>query len=356
MPDLLTQWYGEERLARDEAIARRFWAGEGRAVATLMLWPFPYRQSFDDETMLTAAPQHLQATAGLPGLGAPCFHADFGTISTARYWGGETEFGQGSNIHLKPVARNLEQALALVPAAVDDPQHDAAHALRLYHQLRERLETDKLWLRTPDFQGVLTTAGLIVEQTELLMGLVADPDLAHQFLDRVCDFLISYGQYLKRETGGRVCGNIWPDTFLPCDVGMSFTEDFMPLLSPDTYREYALPVLRRLQDAFGGLHIHCCGEYGRHAATLADESLNVLALESHHPLTKLEELEPLAPRTVFIPFLNGWVRGGFATTLEFFEHLLNNTPEHYRYWFIVSEDTPEAREFVTRVMNEYAPG
>jgi hypothetical protein len=306
--------------------------------------------------MLAETPRQLQAIADLPGATSPCFHADFATISTARYWGGTATFGSGSNLYIEPVARNLREALELVPAAVDDADQDAAHGLRLYRQLCEALQTDRLWLRTPDFQGVLTTAGLIVEQTELLMGVVAEPDLAHEFLGRVTDFLIEYGQYLRRESGDRLCGNIWPDTFLPSDVGMSFTEDFMPLLSPSTYREYALPALRRFQEAFGGLHIHCCGEFGRHAQTLADPSLNLLAVEYHHPLTKLEELAPLAERTVFVPLLNGWVRGGFRNTLEYFEHLLANTPDHYRYWFIVSEDTPEAREFVTRVMQKWAPG
>lgn len=350
MPDLLTTWYTPTRLARDEAIVRRFWAGEGRALATLQLWPHPYRQSFSDETMLAEVPRQLEAIADLPGLTTPCLHADFGTISTAKYWGGTPTFGSGSNLHIEPIAANLRAALDLVPAAVADPDHDAAHALRLYHRLCAQLQSDRLWLRTPDFQGVLTTAGLIVEQTELLMGLVTEPDLAWEFLNRVGDFLIDYALYLKHESGGRVCGNIWPDTFLPCDLGFSLTEDFMPLLSPATYRQYALPLLRRFQEAFGGLHLHCCGEFGRHAATLADPSLNLLALEYHHPLTRLEELAPLAGRTVFIPFLNGWVRGGFANTLEFFTHLLAETPEHYRYWFILSEDTPAVRQFIERVM------
>lgn len=354
MPNLLTQWYGADRLAHDEAVVRRFWAGEGRALASLTLWPHPYRQSFAEATILEQVPRQLQAIADLPGLTTPCYHADFTTISTARYWGGVPTYGSGTNLYIEPVARNLQEALELVPAAVEDPEQDAAHGLRLYRQLCEQLGTNELWLRTPDFQGVLTTAGLIVEQTELLMGLVTEPDLAQEFLDRVTNFLIEYALYLKRESGERVCGNIWPDTFLPCDLGTSFTEDFMPLLSPDTYREYALPILRRFQEAFGGLHIHCCGQFGRHAQTLADPSLNLLGIEYHHPLTKLEELAPLAERTVFIPFLNGWTRGGFGHTLEYFEHLLANTPEHYRYWFIVSEDTPEARGFVGRVMAEWA--
>lgn len=347
MPDLIAQWYGAERLQADLDRVQRFWAGEGRALASLITWPFPYRQCLSDEQMLALAPRQIAAQASLPGLAIPCFHADFGTVSMPRYWGGERTQHANGQIHIRPVARTLDEALALEPAAVDDPDQDAAHALRLWRTLCERLETDQLWLRTPDFQGVLNTAGLVMDQQELLMALLLQPDLAHEFLRRVCDHLLAVQQYLRRETGGRLCGNIWPDTFLPASVGVSLTEDLMPLLSTDAFREFATPGLQRYQDAFGGLHIHCCGDYGRHAATLAE--LNVIAVEVHHPLTTIEQLAPLADRTVFIPMLNGWVRHGFRTPLAFFEHLLATTPEHYRYWFILSEDTAETRQFIARV-------
>jgi len=355
MPDRLAQWYGEDRLQADLDRVERFWAGEGRALATLMLWPFPYRQSLDDATMLEMAPRQIEAQAGLPGVTAPCFHADFGTVSMPRYWGGERYRHENGQIHIRPMARTLEEALALVPAPVDDPHQDAARALRLWRTLCERLETEHLWLRTPDFQGVLNTAGLVMDQQELLVALLLQPDLAHEFLRRVGDLLIAYAQYLRRETGGRVCGNIWPDTFLPASVGVSLTEDLMPLLSTEAFREFGLPGLRRYAQAFGGLHVHCCGDYGRHAETLADPTLNVIAVEFHHPLTTVEQLAPLAGQAVFVPMLNGWTRHGFASTLDYFRHLLATTPESYRYWFILSEDTPEAQEFVAMVCDRYGP-
>ena len=73
----------------------------------------------------------------------------------------------------------------------------------------------------------------------------------------------------NRKTGGRVCGNIWPSTFLPCDLGLSFTQDLMPLLSVEVYEEFGIPCLERLGAEFGGLHLHCCGDWGRHAPALA---------------------------------------------------------------------------------------
>jgi len=349
MPDQIAAWHGAERLRADLDRVQRFWAGEGRALATTITWPFAYRQCLDDEQMLAMAPRQIEAQAALPGIAIPCFHADFGTVSMPRYWGGERYRHGNGQIHIRPAARTIEEAMVLEPAPVDDPDQDAARALRLWRTLCERLDTEHLWLRTPDFQGVLNTAGLVVDQQELLMALLLQPDLAHEFLRRVCDHLIAVQQFLRRETGGHVCGNIWPDTFLPASVGVSFTEDLMPLLSAEAFREFAVPGLRRYAEAFGGLHIHCCGDYGRHAETLADSALHVIAVEHHHPLTAIEQLAPLGGKTVFVPMLNGWVRHGFRSPVEFFRHLLDATPGEYRYWFILSEDTPEAREFVAVV-------
>jgi hypothetical protein len=350
MPDLIAQWYGAERLQADLDRVRRFWAGEGRALVTVLTWPFPYRQCLSDEAMLELTPRQVESQTGMPGLAIPCFHADFGTVSMPRYWGGERYRHENGQIHIRPVARTIGEALALSPAPADDPLQDAAHALRLWRTLCERMGTEHLWLRTPDFQGVLNTAGLIMDQQELLMALLLQPDLAHEFLRRICDQSIAVQQYLRRETKGRVCGCIWPDTFLPAEVGVSLTEDLMPLLSAEAFREFAVPGLRRCQEAFGGLHIHCCGDYGRHAEALAE--LDVIAVEFHHPLTTIDQLAPLAGNTVFIPMLNGWVRHGFRSALEFFRHLLDTTPEHYRYWFILGEDTPETRGFVAGVMGD----
>ncbi|MFA6291628.1 MAG: hypothetical protein WC637_07590 [Victivallales bacterium] len=349
--DRLMDWFGSDvyecRLSR----IRRFWEGDGRIMVTVDSSKDSYRQVFDEERMRRLAPGNLEALARSPGCNLPAFFADFGTVSTARYWGGKTFFPnpESQNIFIDPAAQTLEAALVLTAKAIDDPEMDAFKALRLFRKLSEQLETDRLWLRTPDFQGTLNTAGLILNQEEMLMSMFSEPETVHKFLDKISDFLIGYFLYMKMETGNRICGNIWPYTFLPSELGASFTEDMMPLLGPDEYREFGIPYVEKMSRAFGSVLIHCCGEWGRHAVNLKKSSARIRAMEFHYPFTKLEEIEILSDTTVFVPYVAiGHDQVKFRTVTEYYEHLLESSDSKTRFWFPFTGESEEALAFARK--------
>ena len=323
---------------------RRFWSGHGRVMVSVT--PPQLREGLqraDDATWLAAHRKHLPRVADLPGWNVQSVHPDFGTISQAMYWGCEPVDGPGIDApFVNPAATTLEQALAVSPEPADAPHRDASRALRLYRELRRDWPGDDLWLRTPDAQGVLNTAGMVLEQTELFMGMVNEPAAVERFLEGICDWLIDLWRYLRQESGERICGNIWPGTVLPCDLGVSFTEDMMPLLAPEMYEQFSIPLLRKLDRAFGGLHIHCCGQWGRHAPTLAAADLNLLAVEFHHPYTTIEQLAPLPAQTVVVPYLAADQPTDFADAGQFYHHLLDSTDR--RFWFAFPSDDPVTLE------------
>ena len=355
--DQIRQWF--KSYDKDLERVKRFWQGEGRYLNSLTTGFENYRQSFDDEVMLNKAPKNLEFQGNLEGINLPSFFADFGTISTARYWGGSAHFDStGGNIFIDPVAQTLDEALRLEPLPVDHPSMDGARGLRLYKQICQSLQTDALWFRSPDMQGTLNTAGLVMNQEQLLVDMFSEKTKVHAFLDKVSDFLIEYALYLRKETadtdhqGGKVCGNIWPYSFIPDSIGISFTEDLMPLLSPGMYKEFGLPYLKKLQSALGELLIHCCGSWGRHARTLQEAGLRLMGMEYHYPLTRHEELECLADQTVFIPYILLYQQERFQNTAEYYRYLIEESPSNYRYWFACTEETPEMLGFV----QEYGDG
>jgi hypothetical protein len=344
--DCIADWFGDEGYMANLERIRAFWDGKERFLVSVHPEEDGYRQMFDDARMLALAPRHLQRTARLPGVNLPAFIADFGTVSTGRYWGGRTRFDStGKNLFIDPVAHSAENALYLRPRPVDDQDMDAAHALRLFGRLSEILGTDRLWLRTPDMQGALNTAAFIVNEAELLVSLYNRQDLTRLLLGRVTDFLIEYAMYLKNGTGNRLCGNIWPYVFVPSDLGLGVTEDMMPLLSPDLYEEFGIPYLKRIADSLGGLVVHCCGEWGRHVPALKRSGIRLLAAEYYHPFTRIEELEGLAEGTAFVPNIMLEKQDAFSSVSQYYRHLLDETPDGFRYWFIFPSDTEEALRF-----------
>jgi hypothetical protein len=189
--DTLLQWFGtDEYNARLERI-RAFWGGNERFLVTVNTSANQYRQSFDPATILEKAPLNLKAQANLPGVNIPMLFTDFGTISTAKYWGGTPRYDStGANIFLDPVAETLSEALAITPLPIDHPDMDAARAIHLYKAACEKLNTQALWLRMPDFQGPLNTGAMVMNQEEFLVEMYTNPDGVHQFLAQVTDFLV----------------------------------------------------------------------------------------------------------------------------------------------------------------------
>jgi hypothetical protein len=198
-------------------------------------------------------------------------------------------------------------------------------------------------------QGTLTTAALLVEQSVLMESMMDEPALVHSLLSTICDHLLAYQRHLRGGSAGRLLGNIWPRANLPEDLGVSLTEDYMPLLSPRLYQEFGIPYLRRIADSFGGALIHCCGRWGRHAGTLAASGIAIRAVEFHHAYTTVDELKPLAERgVVLVPYMSS-SQPGFPDAITYYRHLIASTP--WRYLFALDDSPAEqafARELADR--------
>lgn len=344
--DQITTWFGEIEYAQNLETVRRFWQGNGRFLISLFPTQNDYRQKYDLSEMLLNTPSHLENMARLPGINLPSIWYDWGTVSNASHWGGEIQFDSlGKNIFIQPAAQTVDQALALTPRPVDDPDMDAHHALQFYKTILQQLKTSHLWMRTADMQGPLNTAGQIVNQEEFYVAMMNEPAKVHALLEKVTQFLIDLFHYYQSETNGQLCGSIWPYTFYPIDLGISFTEDLMPLLSKKMYREFGIPCLKQLEEAFGALHIHCCGSYGHHVDTLAKANLNISALEFFYPMTTLEMLAPLADHVVLVPNILLVKQDRFTSVTEYYRHLIKTSPANYRFWFACSEDGPEFQAF-----------
>lgn len=347
--DTIRIWYPSYEKHLEQI--RRFWAGEGQYIISLQSTDSTTRQVYDEKRLLDQVPHNLRALAALPGVNLPSFSPDWGSVATARYWGGVARSSSsGDLIYSDPITTSIDEALKLTSHPVDDPEQDLARAIRIFRQLRTDLYSDSLWLRSPEMLGPLNTAGLVLDTQALLMALHDNGRNAHALLDKMTDFLIDYALFLRQQTNDQVCGSNWPGTFLPSDIGVAFTEDLMPLLSTRIYKEFGIPYLKKLSAALGRLHIHCCGSFGQHVRTLAESDLDIAAIEFHHPYTSILELAPLAGRTVLIPYITQNEDSPFQSYTEYYQYLLQTYGSQHRFWFACEDDSPEAQAFALQYM------
>ncbi len=295
-----------------------------------------YRQQTAPARMVEEACACIRAdgASGEPDI-VPTFWPDFGTVSTARLWGGdETGAHDGGRVFIAPAARTCAELERVIPRAAPFEASDFQKAADLWRQVCARLETDQVFLRTPDFQGPMNTLALVVDQTELMCGLYEAPDLIEWALDRVTDVLIDRVSRLREAVGReRVIGNIWPYVVLPDGRGVAITQDYMPLLSPEMYERFELPRVKRIADAFGGVWIHCCGEYERHFDALARADFTILGLEIHHPYTSLEKAWTVfGDRVVYLPYVAQRELSHFDGLEAYVESLAGKPCGRARFW------------------------
>jgi len=254
-----------------------------------------YRQGANDgETVAKACEVIAKDLAVADECGIlPSYFPDFGTVSMPAVYGGEViPARNGGGIHIKPAAKTADDILKLVEKPFEET--DFQRAIGIYRKICERLETDEIYIRTPDFQGPMNTLALLLEnQAELMVAMFEQPDVVHEAARKVTDMLIGYTARFRAEAGaGKVIGNIWPYIALPDGKGVGITQDYMPLLGPDQYAEFELPQLKRISDAFGGVFIHCCGFYKWHLKNLADSGVEIIGMEcsnDHTPFSLLYE-------------------------------------------------------------------
>jgi len=293
-----------------------------------------YRQLSDPQQQVELAVENLLTSHIYPGWNIPRLVADFGTVSTAAYWGGRVRLPVGGCLSIEPIIYSAEQADLATPG--EPSGGDCARGLKLYRDVCDRLETDQLYTTTMDIQGPLNTAALIWEQSDFMVAMLETPDAVHRFLDRVTNHLISIIECYIQGAGGRICGNVWPYIWLPPDIGIGITEDYMPLLSAAMYREFGLPYVERISQRFGGLFVHCCGTYEHQLRNLRESSMNLLGLEFSYPYTRPEALfETFGDSVVFVPQLGPKGVEEFENKASFFKNLLQRMQPDTRMWFIV---------------------
>jgi len=330
-----TTGFSAERIATALDTFRDFHAGRSRRPLVSMHVQPTYRQVTDDAQMAEMAFAVIKAD-GERGETAilPTVVPDFGTVSMASLWGGELMPGRdGGGIHIKPVCATIDD-LATVRTTVSFADSFFGRGLRVYRQVQARCGDDPVFVRFPDPAGPLNTLAELVDQTSLMEAMMERPEVVEAALAHVTDVIISTHRRFRAEAGhGRCIGAIWPYVYLPDDVGVALTQDYMPLIGPKQYERFEIPCLRRIADTFGGVWIHCCGQYARHLPALARSSIRILGMELHHPYTDPVAVHKALPDAGLTPYVGPTAGDVFPTLDSYAKHLAGLPCATAKWWF-----------------------
>ena len=332
--------YPKDRQLKTEQHLRKVWKGEIPCTYSSITSESYYRGMRPREKMYQAAAENILLNAKYPGYNPPRFIVDYETVSTAAYWGGRVKLPVGGHLSIEPIIRSAEEAENVFPK--EPREGDAGKGLEDFEQVKRILGTEDLYCTTIDFQGPLNTAALLWEQVDFMTSMYTDPEMVHHLLGRVTDHLIRVMKYFVEKSGHKVCANTWPYIWLPDDMGMCMTEDYMPLLSPELYREFGIPYVERISREFGGLFLHCCGEYSHQLEVLKNSDINLLGLEFHYPYMDPKVLfDTFGGSVLFVPFLSAKGMDEFPRFSDYLWYLHSIQKPDTRLWLLLDPNDPD---------------
>ena len=336
--------YPDKKLKATRRLLRDFWNNRIRTVYSSYPCEFEYRQAEDINEMAYLAAHNIEVGADMPGFNIPRLVADFGTVSTAAYWGGKTYTPEGGRKWIDPIISGISDLEGL--AAEDPENQDVEKARRLWQDVSAIMGTSRLPCTTIDLQGPLNTLALMWEQQDFMISMYENPGKVHEALEKVTDHLIRVIKALKRKIP-MIEAPLWPYIWLPGDIGIGVTEDYMPLLSPELYKEFGIPYVKRLSDEFGGLFIHCCGQFTQHIDSLAESSINILGMEFVYPHIDIPKLfKTFGSASVFVPNIMDKCIPEFGSMTGYYEYIESLRTDDTRLWYVLRPDLPDFAEQV----------
>lgn len=214
-------------------------------------------EQFDDPVaMLIESLWDILGWARTPGDAQLSLRPNFGVGTVASLFGCRVQAGQ----HEMPwvVERPArEQLLDIDPDA--SVQAGLMPRVREFIQLACDVLKDipQIHVFMPDLQGPMGTAFLLRQQ-DLFLDMVDDPAYFHRLLQTITDVFVRLSHRLKQDLGEPPDSGYHGSLYM-ADGGVRVVDDVSIMLSPEQYREFSLPYIRRCLEPFGGGWIHSCG-------------------------------------------------------------------------------------------------
>ncbi len=237
------------------------------------------RQTLTDmELMLVKAVRWANNLAATDNDWPPVILGYCGVVMVAEAFGCEVVFTPGESPWAKHAVNNISNVWHLKPAApLETPTIRRQFEWTDYAQ---RMLGTQVPMWTLDIQSPFSVAAQIVEPNELMTACITNPKAVHHVCNMITEYSIDMMESLLRKTERPG----YPGANFPCiceNIGLCLADDTpLIMLSPAMYEEFALPYNCRIAEAFGGMHVHSCGDY-RHNLDNVLRIANVRSIQLH---------------------------------------------------------------------------
>jgi len=252
---------------------------------------FTLREQFHDPVkMLIESLWDIIGWARTPSDAQLSLRPNFGVGTVATVFGCRTDMGENDmpwvadrppREKLLDIDLDRLDAAGLIPRVIEFIRL-ARETLRDFPEVRVFM---------PDLQGPMNIAFLLRQQ-DIFFDMTDDEPGYRRLMDTIVEVFVRLSTHLKQELGEPLDSSYHGSLFMACG-GVRVVDDVSIMLSPEQYREFSLPYVRRCLRPFGGGWVHSCGDIS-HQLDAYLEAPEIRAVNFGEP--EYYDFETLLPR------------------------------------------------------------
>jgi uroporphyrinogen-III decarboxylase len=168
----------------------------------------------------------------------PGFWIEYGMAAEPSAFGARITWDHEQPPSIEPARGGLD---GVIEGDAPDPQYHGLMPLVVerYADAERRLLPEGMNIKMVCARGPLAVGGWILGMSDFLLGLMAEPEKSHRFLDMVTTTIIAF---LRAQM-----------EVLRAPEGIMVLDDIVGMVSPAVYDEFAAPYLARIFQEFKGL-------------------------------------------------------------------------------------------------------
>ena len=276
----INKLYSENRLESSKARLTKVWNGifpedrvpfifnnyiEGQDDDFILNY---YEGNYSDESLLYYGLKLIEDHAFIDDDYIPTLFPGCRQAMIPSMFGAEEEF-KGQHFWAKPIISNFNDIdrLTSTKPVISKLFKDFIKRIQFF---KKYVKDSIITIHMPDLQGPTANAALLMGSQNLILAMNDNPDKIHALLEKITEALFIVVDKLIEITNGEIIQiHAEPIVWIPPGNGFSFSEDLLAVLSPDYYKEFAIPYNNILSKKYGGFFSHSCGSFNHNLKNLS---------------------------------------------------------------------------------------
>ncbi len=207
------------------------------------------------ELQLGCLQKSMEFKADIPNFLEPWY----GIGACAAAYGAEYVWNKGQAPAIHPMFTTTKEALQYTPKSITETSI-GTYTLEMIDYFLNQTK-GKLPMSFSDAQSPLNASTMIVNNANIFMDMLIDPDTVKQFFDILAELTIDFVNIQKKMIGDCLANPGHGFASARNFQGYGQSDDNVVMLSNEQYIDCALPSFEKIGQQFGGPVFHSCGNW-----------------------------------------------------------------------------------------------